>query len=112
MPHFYGIAMYRYRDYKAAGLPVMSVKSGMRAARLQTLAYILAFTIAAALMTAFGYTGYVYLATILLLGGYWLYTGIKNYRLKDAVWGRKMFIASLKVTMVLSLAIATGSVLP
>lgn len=112
MPHFYAIAMYRYKDYKAAGLPVLAVKSGMKMTRLQIMGYILAFTIAAGLMTAFGYTGYVYLAVVLLLGTYWFYTGIKNYSLKDAAWGRKMFVTSLQVTMVLSLAIATGSVLP
>lgn len=111
MPHFYAIAMYRFKDYQAAGLPVLTVRSGMAAARIQIMAYIVLFTIAAALLTVFGYTGYIYLAAILLLGIYWFATGLKSYRLKDKDWGRKMFIASLKVTVVLSLAIAAGSAL-
>ncbi len=112
MPHFYAIAMYRYEDYKAAGLPVLPVKSGMRAARLQTLAYIVLFTVAAAVLAIAGPAGYIYLATVILLGAYWLFIGLSFYRSSDDKWGRKMFFASLKVTVVLSVAIATGSALP
>lgn len=112
MPHFYAIAMYRYKDYKAAGLPVLPVKSGMRAARLQTLAYIVLFTVAAAVLAIAGPAGYIYLATVILLGAYWLFIGLSFYHLSDDKWGRKMFFASLKVTVVLSVAIAIGSALP
>lgn len=112
MPHFYAIAMYRYKDYKAAGLPVLPVKSGMRAARLQTLSYIVLFTAAAAALAIAGPAGYIYLAVVILLGAYWLFIGLRHYHLSDDKWGRKMFFASLKVTVVLSLAIAAGSALP
>lgn len=112
MPHFYAIAMYRYKDYKAAGLPVLPVKAGMRAARIQTLIYIGLFTLTSAGLTIAGYTGYTYLAVSILLGTYWMYTGFRYYDMNDAKWGRKMFFASLKVTVVLSAAIATGSFLP
>jgi len=36
MPHFYGIAMYRFDDYKAAGIPVLPVQKGMARGRDRT----------------------------------------------------------------------------
>jgi protoheme IX farnesyltransferase len=113
MPHFYAIAMYRYADYKAAGLPVLPVKKGMRATRLQILAYITAFTVAASLLSVFGYTGFLYLLIVLALGIYWLGRGIISYHsLSDERWGKMMFLNSLIVTLGTSLIIALGPHLP
>jgi protoheme IX farnesyltransferase len=113
MPHFYAIAMYRYKDYKSAGLPVLSVKSGMAAAKRQILAYIIAFTVVCALLSVFGYTGYIYLAAVLALGIYWLWVGLTSLKvLSDERWGRKMFFTSLIVTLGVSISIAFGAVLP
>ncbi len=113
MPHFYAIAMYRYEDYKKAGLPVLPVKKGMAHARQQILGYIAAFTLAAGGLTVFGYTGYIYLAVVSLLGLSWLWKGL--YGLKkfdDTMWGRKMFLFSLIVITVLSVIIPLGAKLP
>lgn len=112
MPHFYAIAMYRYKDYKAAGLPVLPVIKSMRAARHQILAYIVLFTAAATLLTAFGYTGYIYLAVVLTLGLYWLWKGLTDYSLGDELWGKKMFLTSLIITIGISIMISFGSMLP
>ncbi len=113
MPHFYAIAMYRFKDYKAAGLPVLPVKRGMLAAKRQILAYIVAFIIACAGLSAFGYTGYVFVVVMAALGAYWLYLGIKNFQvIKDKAWGRKMFLFSLIVIMSLSIMLPIGAVLP
>jgi protoheme IX farnesyltransferase len=112
MPHFYAIAMYRYKDYKAAGLPILTVRYGMPAARRQTLGYIVLFTLACAAMTLAGPAGYVFLAIMTLTGAYWLIVGIRGYSLSDSAWGRRMFLTSLKVTIILSTALATGSRLP
>ncbi|MGH7157188.1 MAG: heme o synthase [Candidatus Saccharimonadales bacterium] len=113
MPHFYAIAMYRYKDYKAAGLPVLPVKLGMKAAKRQIMAYIVAFTAVATLLTVFGYTGYIYLAAALALGIYWLWRGYSSYNvLSDERWGRRMFFSSLIVTLGISVAIALGALLP
>jgi protoheme IX farnesyltransferase len=112
MPHFYAIAMYRYKDYKAAGLPVLPVERGMAAARVQILAYIIALTIAATLLSVFGYTGYIYLTVVLALGVYWLLQG-RSYKSSNAAkWGKKMFLSSLVVSLGLSMIIATGAHLP
>lgn len=113
MPHFYAIAMYRFKDYQAAKLPVLPVKKGMRAAKSQILAYIVAFMATAALLSAFGYTGYVYLAGVLTLGFYWLKTGVRSLSsMNDTGWGRKMFLTSLIVNLGTAIFIAAGAWLP
>jgi heme o synthase len=112
MPHFYAIAMYRYKDYQAAGLPVLPIVKGMRAARAQIIAYIAAFTLSAGLLSVFGYTGYVYLVVVLALGVYWLTKGLRTYKISDEKWGRQMFLTSLIVTLGLSIITAIGARLP
>ncbi len=112
MPHFYAIAMYRYDDYKKAGLPVLPVVKGTRAAKVQVLAYITTFILACSLLTVWGYTGYIYLAVVGLAGLYWLWLGIKNYnKLSDKMWGKKMFLFSLIVILVLAVMLSVGPVL-
>ena len=110
MPHFYAIGMYRYKDYRAANLPILPVKRGMAAARFQIIIYILLFTVAAALLSVFGYTGYIYLVAVILFGLYWLYQS--RSKLKDEAWGKRMFLASLVVTLGTSFLIAVGGRLP
>jgi heme o synthase len=113
MPHFYAIAMYRINDYKRAGLPVLPVKRGLQAARIQILLYIAGFTAVAAGLTIFGYTGYIYLVSILALGLYWLVSGLGGYTdARSAQWGRKLFFISLIVNLGFSLMVAVGSRLP
>src|SRR5262249_37725840 len=45
MPHFYAIAMYRFRDYKQAKIPVLPVVKGMKRTKLEILFYTFLFTI-------------------------------------------------------------------
>ncbi len=113
MPHFYAIAMYRLNDYKAAGLPVLPVKKGMRAAKLQIMLYIVAFIAASAMLTLFGYTGYTYLLIISLIGLAWLWRGLEGIKTTDdKPWGRQMFFFSLIVILTFSVTLATGALLP
>ncbi len=111
MPHFYAIAMYRIKDYEKAGLPVLPVKMGMAHARQQILAYIVAFTVACTFLTILGYTGYIYLVVVLLLGAAWLIRGLGSPN-SDSAWGRRMFLFSLIVITITSVAIPLGAVLP
>ena len=107
MPHFYAIAMYRFKDYKAAKLPVMTVRAGVRATKLQIQAYILAFIVAAAALTVFDYTGRIYLLIVLAAGLYWFWLGLKDFAAADnEAWGRKMFLFSLVVNLTFALTIS------
>jgi len=113
MAHFYAIAMYRRDEYKAAGIPVLSVKKGLKATRSQVLIYVIGFIITTTLLTLYGYTGYVYLIVILVLGFVWLYKGTFGIKTKDyKLWGRKMFMFSLIVLLSFSALISVGSLLP
>jgi protoheme IX farnesyltransferase len=113
MPHFYAIAMYRHKDYRAAGLPVMPIKRGSRVAKLQISAYIAAFTLAASLLTVLGYTGYIYLTVMVLLGAIWFRQGLKGFHVADdEQWARRMFLFSLIVLLSFSVMMSVGSILP
>jgi protoheme IX farnesyltransferase len=113
MPHFYAIATYRLKDYREAGLPVLTVKKGVRAAKYQIVAYIIAFIIAAALLSLYGYTGYVYLIAIVGLGLWWLKLGLEGFKAEDDnKWGRQVFLFSLIITLAFSLLLALNAWLP
>jgi protoheme IX farnesyltransferase len=113
MPHFYAIAMFRLKDYRAANIPVLPAKAGMHHTKLQILAYVAAFTASASMLTVLGYTGYVFLAGVSLLGVLWFWKGVTGFRLvNDVAWARGMFFFSLTVLMALSGLIALGAVLP
>lgn len=110
MAHFYSIAIYRFDDYKAAGLPVLPVKKGVKAAKTQILLYIVAFTVTATLFTIFGYTHIIFLLVTVALGLSWMYKGFKGFSTQDnKKWARGMFFYSLIVTLVLSIMLAFGS---
>lgn len=113
MPHFYAIAMFRYDDYKAAGIPVLPVVQGMKAAKIQILSYVVAFTTAVWTFSIAGYTGYTFAAAMTLVGLTWFGVGLRNYTNKDDTkWARTMFTTSLLVLLALSVMLAVGGILP
>ncbi len=113
MPHFYAIAMYRFDDYKAAGLPVLPVKRGMLAAKIQIMLYVAGFMGANILLTLSGYTGYIYLAVMTAVGAAWLWLGLKGFKTVDGrKWARKMFFFSLLVVLTLAVMLSVGALLP
>lgn len=113
MPHFYSIAIYRLRDYKAAKIPVNPAVRGIKNTKLQILFYIFIFVLAAAALSFFGYTGLIYLVVVAGTGLYWFFRGIAGFNTRnDEKWARGMFGFSLLALLVLSFMIAVGSVLP
>lgn len=114
MPHFYAIAMFRIKDYKAANIPVLPIKSGVQITKMSILAYILAFTVATFLLTLFGYTGYVYLLVMAIVSIMWLRLALQNFEKEEGSsrWARKMFGFSLTVLLVFSIMISIEVFLP
>jgi protoheme IX farnesyltransferase len=107
MPHFYAIAVYRLRDYQAAGVPVLPAVAGVRATKIQIAVYVGLFMLAAASLTAFGYAGLTYWLVMMVLGVIWLRRALEGFRARDDVaWARGLFRFSLVVLMAFSLMIS------
>ena len=113
MPHFYAIAIYRLKEYKAAAIPVLPAIKGTQAAKIQIIVYIVVFIIAACSLTIFGYAGYFYAAVMLLAGIWWLYRSLHGFKtLNDDKWARQMFGFSLLVLLAFSATLTVANSLP
>ncbi|MGE3955008.1 MAG: heme o synthase [Parachlamydiales bacterium] len=106
MPHFYAIAMYRVDDYAAASIPVLPVKRGMRATKIQIIIYTIAFAAASSFFFSFGYRGYPYLIVAVALGIGWVALALLGLKAPDDKrWARQIFIFSLATIVALSATI-------
>lgn len=113
MPEFYSISIYRHDEYKAAGVPVISVVKGKAHTRSQILAYTVLFVVTSLLLTVYGYTGWIYLIVMAGLGGYWLGIGFHGLRAPDIdAWARRMFRLSMVVILMVCLMVSVGPLLP
>ncbi|CAM3729673.1 MULTISPECIES: heme o synthase [Rahnella] len=103
MPHSYAIAIFRFKDYQAAGIPVLPVVKGISVAKHHIIVYILAFMIATLMLTLSGYAGYKYLIVAAAVSIWWLGMALKGYKTEnDVLWARKLFGFSIITIMSLS----------
>lgn len=103
IPHSYAIAIFRFSDYEAAKIPVLPVVKGIPVTKKHITIYIVAFMIAALMLTFNGYTGYKYLFVSLAVSTWWLTIALRGYSTKnDSAWARKLFAFSIIVIISLS----------
>jgi protoheme IX farnesyltransferase len=113
MPHSYAFAIFRYKDYAAAAIPVLPVKQGTPTAKKHIFGYILAFMAAALMPTLGGYTGYIYLVVAAVLGLSWLSLAWSGYKTSDdRIWAKKLFISSILIITVLSVVMSVDVTVP
>lgn len=112
-PEFYSIAIYRRKEYAAAGIPLMSVVKGVRSTAVQIVAYTVLYVAATLLLTLLGYTGWIYFVAMLVLGLYWIRLAVEGLYASDIdAWARRNFHFSLVALLALSVALAIGALLP
>lgn len=112
MPHFYAIAIYRRKDYEAAGIPVISLVKGVPATKRAIMWYILAFAISVLSLAVAGYTGIVYLFVMLVASATWFVLGMMGLKKESSDrWAKMMFRYSLIITLVFSLLISVDNLL-
>jgi protoheme IX farnesyltransferase len=108
MPHAYAIALYRRREYAAAGIPLMPALQEMPAGKQVIIVYILIFAVAALMPTFGGYTGYGYLAVTAAMSLIWLTLALAGPgRIGERLWAKQLFVFSLVTIAVLSVMMAT-----
>jgi protoheme IX farnesyltransferase len=96
MPHSYAIAIFRFKDYQAANIPVLPVVKGISVAKNHITVYILAFMIATLMLTLGGYAGYKYLIVAAAVSVWWLGMALRGYKTEnDSIWARKLFVFSI-----------------
>ncbi|HDU8663955.1 TPA: protoheme IX farnesyltransferase [Serratia liquefaciens] len=96
MPHSYAIAIFRFKDYHAANIPVLPVVKGISVAKNHITVYIVAFMVATLMLTLGGYAGYKYLIVAAAVSVWWLGMALRGYKAEnDSVWARKLFVFSI-----------------
>jgi protoheme IX farnesyltransferase len=78
-PHFWALALYRTDDFTRAGLPMLPVTHGQKFTRLHVLLYTLILIASTLLPFVYGMSGWIYLATALVLDGMFLYYAVRIY---------------------------------
>ena len=113
MPHFFAIAMYRLKDYRAASLPVLPAVKGNPRTKLYIVLYIIAFAASTTALTLSGATGMIFAGGMAATCGWWLQHAMRGYRQHDDdTWARGMFKSSLIVLLIFSSLLAANSLLP
>lgn len=102
IPHSDAIAIFRLKDFAAAGLPVSPLAHGMAAAKRQIVVTVFAFTFAAVALAAGGWAGWAYGGVALAAGGYWCAIALARAAGEtDAEWARRIFVCSIVTIMAL-----------
>jgi protoheme IX farnesyltransferase len=113
MPEFYSISIYRHDEYKAAGVPVMSVVKGVKSTKIQIFVYALACVAAIAALTIFGQAGWSYFVVMMLLSARWVWLGVIGLTTKNNdAWARQMFHFSLIILLAFCLMISIDNYVP
>lgn len=113
MAHFYAIAIYRLRDYKAARIPVMPAVHGIFTTKLQILLYACGFTVCITLLGWLSYAGLIFLAVMIPLSIWWLiiiFGGL--FATDDVAWAKKIFGISLLVLTAFSFCLSVNAWMP
>ena len=96
MPHSYAIAIFRFKDYQAANIPVLPVIKGISVAKNHIILYIIAFMFATLMLAISGYAGYKYLIVAAAVSVWGLGMALSGYKTtNDRVWARKLFVFSI-----------------
>ncbi|HEY0476603.1 MAG TPA: heme o synthase [Kofleriaceae bacterium] len=95
IPHFHAIALYRQRDYDAAGLKTLPGTHGIAAARRQIVGYLAVQVAVSLSLWPLGVAGVPYLVTAAVLGAAVLVQGASGLAAGTQRWARSVFIASI-----------------
>ncbi len=95
IPHFHAIAMYRLRDYDAAGLKTLPGSRGVPAACREIAIYLVVQVLVSLTLVPLGVAGVVYGVSAALLGIMVLVQGFSGVRTGTPRWARNLFLTSI-----------------
>jgi heme o synthase len=104
-PHFWALALYRSDEYAKSGLPMLPVTHGAHFTRLHILLYTLMLVATTILPALIGMSGIFYLASAILLGGYFLWLAWQLYQEYSEPLAKKTFKYSINYLALLFAAL-------
>jgi protoheme IX farnesyltransferase len=104
-PHFWALALYRSDEYAKSGLPMLPVTHGGHFTRLHILLYTLLLVATTVLPTLIGMSGVFYLASAIILGGYFLWLAWQLYQEYSEPLAKKTFKYSINYLALLFAAL-------
>ena len=115
VPHFAAITLFRRDDYARAGLMVVSVHRGERAAKNVIVTYTALLVATSLLLYPFRVGGPWYLATAAVLGALFFAFGVRGLRpakseRADLRWAKQLFAFSILYLVVLLVALLVDRV--
>ncbi|MEW6098415.1 MAG: heme o synthase [Pseudomonadota bacterium] len=94
-PHFWALALYRAEDYRKSGLPMLPVTHGSEFTRLNVLLYTLVLFAATLLPFIYGMSGWLYLGSAWVLGGWFIVYAWRLWRDYSDALARRTFRFSI-----------------
>ena len=93
-PHFWALALLKYKEYDSVSVPMLPVVAGEEVTRRQIVIYSALLALVALLPLAFG-LGWVYALGSVVLNGLFLGKAIRLWRTKEPAHARDLFFFSL-----------------
>ncbi|MFC6167182.1 heme o synthase [Acinetobacter terrestris] len=113
MPHSWAIAVYRFDDYKNAGIPILPVARSILRTKIESLIYVILFTISMNALFVYGYTNWLYLVILNALCIYWFYIGVLGFKAEnDQLWAKRFFLFSVILITIISICFSFTSQAP
>lgn len=113
MPHSWAIAVYRFDDYKNAGIPILPVARSVLRTKIESLIYVILFTISMNALFVYGYTNWLYLVILNALCIYWFYIGVLGFKAEnDQLWAKRFFLFSVILITIISICFSFTSQAP
>ncbi len=113
MPHSWGIAIYRFEDYKNAGIPILPVARSIHRTKIESLIYVVLFCITMNGLFIYGYANWMYVVVLNFFCLYWVYLSIQGFKAEnDQLWAKQYFMFSVKLITVISLLFSFTSTTP
>ncbi|NNG82095.1 heme o synthase [Acinetobacter sp. ANC 5378] len=113
MPHSWAIAVYRFDDYKNAGIPILPVARSILRTKIESLIYVVLFTITMNALFIYGYVNWLYLVILNALCIYWFYIGMLGFKAEnDQLWAKRFFLFSVILITIISICFSFTSQAP
>lgn len=113
MPHSWAIAVYRFDDYKNAGIPILPVARSILRTKIESLIYVVLFTITMNALFVYGYVNWLYLVILNALCIYWFYIGVLGFKAEnDQLWAKRFFLFSVILITIISICFSFTSQAP